>query len=362
MEKRIISVAIVICVLMTCLFVGCKKTEDLSEVSSQSETKTEATTPTTEEPTTLDLSDPEAIKAAAGDYFKDVAFIGDSISVGLSIRAPYLNRLAGATYLVRGSYGSRHAVDGSMLLTYKGSQMSPEDAVKACGCKKLFIMLGMNDLNMYSKLDGTVNNLRTMITNIQKKNPNVKIFIQSMTPIVIGSEKKPFLNNTSIDEYNELLKKLAAELGCVYINVATPLKNSSNGLDPKYSSDQYVHLNPQGLDIWISALELFAATQDTNPKPIIAKPSESTTVSEGTTAKSEETTKPAATTTTKPASTTKPVSTTIPTTAPTTQPTTAPTTQPTTEPTTQPTTAPTTAPQPVVPPSPPQPVVPPAEA
>ena len=276
------------------------------------------------------LTSSTADKNAAQGFFGDVAFIGDSISVGLRLRATSTKRLPGATFLARESYSSYHAVNGSMLLTYRGQKMTPEDAVKASGCKKVFIMLGMNDLNMYSSLDGCIRSMQTMISRIKSKNPGVKIYIQSMTPIVIGSEKGR-LNNKNIDQYNVMLKSLAASIGAVYIDVATPLKNSSNGLNPKYSSDQYVHLNNTGLDIWISALERFAAGQ----APVV-QPTETTTKTvESTTKVVAETTQPTTVLTTAPVTV---PTTTVTTTQPVTSAPTITTTQPVTVATTQATT------------------------
>ena len=337
--------------MFTCVFAGCKKQSVDKEESSTSTTVQESsetvsdvieessevsdTESSTDESSSTDvasttasnddkppLTSSTADKNAAQGFFGDVAFIGDSISVGLRLRATSTKRLPGATFLARESYSSYHAVNGSMLLTYRGQKMSPENAVKASGCKKVFIMLGMNDLNMYSTLDGCIRSMQTMISRIKSKNPGVKIYIQSMTPIVIGSEKGR-LNNKNIDQYNVMLKSLAASVGAVYIDVATPLKNSANGLNPKYSSDQYVHLNNTGLDIWISALEKFAASQTpvVQPTETTTKPVESTTKPVETTTKPvETTTKPIETTTTKPAETTTAATTTTTTTTTTTQP------------------------------------------
>ncbi len=206
-----------------------------------------------------------AAKTAADKFYQDAVFVGDSVSMGLRARALAKNKFPGAKYLVRGSFGSGHAIKGTMLLTYQGKEMSPEDAVKASGAKKVFIMLGMNDLNIYG-LKGSADNLMTLVQRIRKKSPTVKIYIQSMTPIVNGSESGK-LNNTSIDEYNKILKSYAAKNNCIYVDVATNLKDSNNGLRPNFSSDNYVHLSASGTDVWIATLEAFAERQINLQKP-----------------------------------------------------------------------------------------------
>ena len=306
MNKKAFSILIVLCILVTSLFSGCGisqnesdatsttenvtesavvktesdatsttenvtestvgKTESVTESTTKNEPTTKAPETTTEkeEPsTTRPVVTPPTVDAGSQDaidaYFNDAVFIGDSIGVGLKNRAIKTNKLTGATFLVKGSYGSGNAVNKIMLLNYQGKQMEPQDAVAASGAKKVFIMFGMNDLNVYG-LQGSVDNMATLIKSILEKSPDVQIIIQSMTPIVIGSEAGK-LNNKSIDEYNEMLKELALNNGYTYLDVSSYLKDSNNGLKKSYSSDNYVHLSNDGNDVYISVLESYAQSQ-----------------------------------------------------------------------------------------------------
>lgn len=326
-------------ILVCGIFAGCSqvKPDEKSSGSIQestSETKSLSTTETTTESTTETTTEygdkpsgnksdtttnkkvntnsdkifvsSSAAKTAADEFYQDAVFIGDSISMGLRARAVAKGKFPGAKYLVRGSFGSGHAIKGTMRLTYQGKEMSPEDAVKASGAKKVFIMLGMNDLNIYG-LEGSADNLMTLIKRIRKKSPNVKIYIQSMTPIVNGSERGK-LNNTSIDEYNGILKSYAAKNNCTYVNVATNLKDSNNGLRPEFSSDNYVHLSTRGTDVWIATLEAFAEKQINLQKPeTTTKPPKPETTTNPQPTETTTTTPPQTETTTQP-----PESTTIP--------------------------------------------------
>ena len=328
MKKRILSVVLVICILFTCFGAGCSKQSDNYEENTTTEksttkvtekvteSTTESTTETTESTTKEGTTDggkgketttkknntsqgsftsSSSAKDIAKEFYKDAAFIGDSISLGLRNRSAQTGRISTATFLTRGSFGSGHAVRQTMLLIYQGKEMTPEAAVKACGAKKV----------------------ETLVNRIREKSPNVKVYIQSMTPIVIGSEAGK-LNNTSIDEYNVKLKAMAARKGATYIDVASKLKDSNNGLRVGYSSDNYVHLSSSGLDVWLSVLEEFAksqvpvtttkptTTKPTTTKPTTTKPTttkpETTTESETTTAAESETTTNQDTTTTQGAS------------------------------------------------------------
>jgi len=195
----------------------------------------------------------------AEGFFSDAAFIGDSISMMLRNRCAQTGDLPGALFLVQGSYGAGHAVNGTMLLNYQGQKLSPEDVVAKSGVKKVFIMLGMNDLNIYG-VDGTIEKWGVLVQRIKAKSPDVTIYVQSMSPVLTGAESGK-LNNTTIDQYNVKLKAFAESNGFAYIDIASSLKDSTNGLSPSYCSDGFVHVSPAGADVWIRILEDFAKNQ-----------------------------------------------------------------------------------------------------
>ncbi len=192
----------------------------------------------------------------ATGFFSDAAFLGDSVSMMLRNRCVNTGDLPGALFLVQGSYGAGHAVNGTMLINYQGQKMSPEDAIARSGAKKVFIMLGMNDLNIYG-IDGTIEKWGVLTKRIKAKSPDVTIYVQSMSPVLTGAESGK-LNNTTIDQYNVKLKSFADANGFTYIDVASALKDSTNGLASSYCSDGFVHLSPAGADVWIRILEEFA--------------------------------------------------------------------------------------------------------
>ena len=185
-------------------------------------------------------------------FFDDAAFIGDSISLKLQYYQAEFGLFGNATFLTAGSYAVRHAVAGSMFLTYRGQEMAPEDALAACGAKKVFILLGMNDIAL-AGIDKTIENWGILVERIRQKNPGIVIYIQSGTPIYIGGEKGK-LNNPHMDQYNERLKVFAAENGCHYVDIASALKDSNGGLRAAYCSDKYVHLTYAGCDAWTAVL------------------------------------------------------------------------------------------------------------
>lgn len=198
---------------------------------------------------------PPTTEAVSASFFDDAVFIGDSVSLMLSYYANSSGRLGNAKFLVQGSYSAGNAVSNGLLMSYQGQKMDLQSAVAATGAKKVFIMLGMNDIALYG-VDGTIKNWRTMLGRIFEKSPDVKIYIQSMTPIWTGGEIGG-LNNKHADQFNQALKTFAQENGYTYIDVASYMKDSTGGLASNYCSDNYVHITNAGAATWVSVLRAF---------------------------------------------------------------------------------------------------------
>lgn len=192
-------------------------------------------------------------------FFDDAVFIGDSISLKLSYYAASSGELGKAKFLVVGSYGVGNAVYDGLELTYQGqSYKNVEDALAATGAKKLFIMLGMNDIARkdFGYVDGAITNWGKLLDLLKSTCPDMTVYIQSMTPVWTGGEKGS-LNNANVDKYNEKLKAFAQNNGYKFIDIAPYMKDSTGGLATRFCSDQYVHLTDEGAKTWIKVLKAY---------------------------------------------------------------------------------------------------------
>ena len=225
--------------------VGCAqdKPEDTKAPAGTTAPTTESTTvpPTTEARETVE------------EFFNNAAFIGDSVTLKLRNYNAENNVLGSAKFLCQGSYSVAHAVNDTMLLSYQGQDMTPQDALKACGVNKVFILLGMNDIGLYS-IEDTMANWAKLVENIRKVNPDLDIYIQSGTPIYHTGQTGD-LTNARMDEYNGLLKTFAENNGCTYVEIAAKMKDSNNGLAKAYCSDDFVHFTDPGCALWFSILK-----------------------------------------------------------------------------------------------------------
>lgn len=230
------------------------------EATEPEATEPEATEPEATEPQVTEPKDTQPQEQTGTDsgevmhFFDDAAFVGDSVSLKLQRYQAATGVLGKATFLTAGSYSVYHAVNDSMFISYRGQQMSPEDALAASGAKKVFILLGMNDIGRSDVgIDKTITNWAVFVQRIREKNPDITIYIQSGTPIHAAKDSG-LLSNANMDKYNEKLKAFAAQNGCQFIDIASAMKDANGDLKDAYCSDQYVHLSDAGCVAWISVL------------------------------------------------------------------------------------------------------------
>ena len=231
------------------------------------ETKPVETTPPTEatKPTAANNAGPRdpavaepANQTVDSSFFDDAVFVGDSISLKLSQYAASSGALGRAKFLVIGSFGVNNAVNDhpDTRVTYQGVKYQDiEEAIKATGAKKMFIMFGMNDIGLHG-IDKTITNWGVLVDLIRSQCPDIAIYIQSMTPIWTGGEKGK-LNNANVLKYNEKLQNFAQNNGCKYIDIHPYMQDSTGGLATVFCSDKYVHLTNEGAQRWIAVLKAY---------------------------------------------------------------------------------------------------------
>ena len=194
-------------------------------------------------------------------WFDDAVFVGDSISVGLYNYADD-GALGDADFLAKECMGYHSAMwdidyEYAIHPTYNGVEVRIEDAIQDIGKKKIFILLGMNDICSWG-VEESVDAMKDFTDMILEKNPDVQIYIQSATPMVGGKVREDYLNNENIREYNELIKPICEERGFVYLDIASVLSDEYGNLRDDYCSDingAGFHFNRAGDDAWVEYLK-----------------------------------------------------------------------------------------------------------
>lgn len=198
-------------------------------------------------------------------FFDDAVFVGDSVSLKLNYyvtgkRNKGENCLGKARFLTSGSLGWGNLlwdVSNSKAVhpSYNGKKQPVEDSIAQMGAKKIYIMLGVNDINVYG-IDGTVGNAKTVISKILAKSPDVKIYVQSVTPLAKGREKNG-LNNAAIRALDDKLRDMCAALGYNFVDVASVMRDGEGNLPVAYCSDPNgmgIHFTDAACAKWIEYL------------------------------------------------------------------------------------------------------------
>lgn len=203
--------------------------------------------------------------AVSGSWFDDAVFVGDSVSLKLTMYESSVDRLGKAQFLTAGSLSATNALwdvsDQSVHPKYKGKKQKVEDSISQMkNVKKVYIMLGMNDINAVGINNG-IKNFEKLCNRILEKSPNVQIYVQSVTPLIKGSKssvaKEGKLNNKTIYEYNKKLAELAQKRGWYFVNVSEVMYDDAGYLKKEYCGDpdgMGLHFSNAGCKAWIDYL------------------------------------------------------------------------------------------------------------
>ena len=123
--------------------------------------------------------------------------------------------------------------------------------------KRLFLMIGINDLAGGAAPGEVVADIARVIDRFQTDSRWTRIFVQSILP-VNGRDFDAYRNHYAhadrIVPTNELLKALCEEKGVTYIDVWSALADGEGLLDKRYTNDG-VHLVGEGYLVWRDVLK-----------------------------------------------------------------------------------------------------------
>lgn len=121
--------------------------------------------------------------------------------------------------------------------------------------KKLFILIGINDIGKNIPDQVIVNNYRKIIDSLQLQTPSTKIYVQSILPT--NDSFTNFKNHQNKTEHivfvNAELKKICAEKNITYINLYDAFLNADGKMNEKYTNDG-LHLTGEGYLKWKEVL------------------------------------------------------------------------------------------------------------
>ena len=211
----------------------------------------------------VDTTAPEEKTTSPAEYdpFDDAVFVGDSVTLKLSYYCEeYPEALGGAQFFCAGSLGYTNSLweldhEDAVHPFYRGETCLSSDCAAITGAHNVFIMLGINDIDLYG-LDESLQSAETLVAQIRAKSPGVSIYIQSVTPVFFGKETGE-LTNENIRLFNDMLRGLCEKSDCKYLDIYGLLADGDGYLPSEYCGDQEaqgIHFTDAACELWVKYL------------------------------------------------------------------------------------------------------------
>ena len=190
------------------------------------------------------------------EFFQDALFIGDSRTEGLAI---YSNLPDTTFYAKKGLTVENIFTDA--FIQEGEEKLTVLQALSRHAFSEIYVMLGINELGwQYETV--FIEKYKKLIEGIKECQPLANISIQSILPVTKEkSESDPYINQTRINQYNNLLQELAEKEKIKYIPVGQALC-TEDGFLPEEASVDGVHLNQKYCEKWAIALQELVSKEE----------------------------------------------------------------------------------------------------
>lgn len=172
---------------------------------------------------------------------KDIVFLGNSITAGVNWAE-----------LLNNPNAKNRGISGDITFGI----IERLDEVTEGKPAKVFILIGINDIQRNHPDSVIVANYYRIVQGIKKASPATKIYFQMLMPV--NNEFTQFKNHYNKDEHiqfvNDALIVLGKKEKITIINLHDPFLNADKKLDKQYTADG-LHLNAAGYQLWKSILE-----------------------------------------------------------------------------------------------------------
>lgn len=117
--------------------------------------------------------------------------------------------------------------------------------------KKIFLMIGVNDVSHDLSADSIANACENLIRVIRTESPTTELYMQSALPVRLNGQRWKGLigKEQLIRDYNALLRPKAEALGATWIDLYTPMADENGNLKAQYTNDGLHLLGPAYL-LW----------------------------------------------------------------------------------------------------------------
>src|SRR5258708_16242100 len=127
-------------------------------------------------------------------------------------------------------------------------------SITALHPKKLFLLIGVNDLQRRFSQQSVVDNYRDILLAVRAESPKTVVYVQSILPV---SSLAPGATLSM----NHALSAFARQHAPQYIDISSAMSGPDGHLHPEYTNDG-VHLMSSGYEQWKSVLISSGALRD----------------------------------------------------------------------------------------------------
>ena len=158
-------------------------------------------------------------------------------------------------------FNNRHVKNRGISADRSGWLLDRLDPIINGHPKKLFLMIGTNDLAVGIAPEEVAANVEKLLDRFAEESPWTKIYVQSILPVNgVDTKAKPknhWKKGAEIIETNKLLETLCeGRKNVMYVDVYSALVDEKGMLDKQYTNDG-LHLMGEGYLAWKTVIEKF---------------------------------------------------------------------------------------------------------
>lgn len=188
----------------------------------------------------------EETESVTNEYFDDAVFLGDSLTMGLSLYSGLNSRFYCGTGM------SIFGIDSAPL----NSGYTIIDCVYfAENVSKVYMLFGINEIS--GEKDGFIKRYGEVIDTIKYLEPSAVIYIQGILPVSYKKDSEGYITNSEINDFNFGLEKLAEEKEVYFVQPGMCLVDENGFLREDITVDG-IHLTSEGYGMWVEYLKTHA--------------------------------------------------------------------------------------------------------
>ncbi len=125
------------------------------------------------------------------------------------------------------------------------------DVVIAKKPSKIFLLIGINDLNLGCSDGQVIDNYNLILWKLKRKLPHTEMYVQSILPT-----NGKIRNNEDIKRLNAEIKRMTTLTKSTYMDMYVKFLGADGKIKPEYTGDG-LHLNEAGYIVWVKELSTF---------------------------------------------------------------------------------------------------------